>query len=164
MYIACMIRLKLNEMLELRGLTAYGLHVKSKKKLHQSVISKIKHNDSKALQLDTLDLLCNLLDCQPADLIVYESGDTTQNESTTQDVERATQSTKHTQNASDNVMSFQDTLIELERIGKPKSDSSLRRYLKTEKLKGELVGGNLWEIKKSDFENFINSNFFKSLK
>jgi hypothetical protein len=40
------------------------------------------------------------LDCQPADLIVYESGDTTQNESTTQSVARATQSTKHTQNAS----------------------------------------------------------------
>jgi putative transcriptional regulator len=162
MYIACMIRLKLNEMLELRGLTAYGLHVKSKKKLHQSVISKIKHNDSKALQLETLDLLCDLLDCQPADLIVYES--TTQTALTTQDVERATQSTKHTQNASDNVMSFQDTLVELEQIGKSKSDSSLRRYLKTGKLKGELVGGNLWEIKKSDFENFIHSNFFKSLK
>ncbi len=98
-------------MLETRGLTAYGLHRKSagkvKKKgeqeetdgfrLHQSVISKIRHNKSKALQLDILDLLCELLDCQPADLIVYES--TTQSASTTQNVARATQSTKHTQDA-----------------------------------------------------------------
>jgi putative transcriptional regulator len=87
-----MIKLKLNEMLETRGMSAYALHVKSKKRLHQSVISKIKNNDSKALQLGTLDMLCKLLDCQPADLIVYESGDTTQSESTTQNVERATQS------------------------------------------------------------------------
>jgi putative transcriptional regulator len=99
-----MIRLKLNEMLETRGMSAYALHVKSKKKLHQSVISKIKNNDSKALQLDTLDMLCELLDCQPADLIVYES--------TTQIVERATQSAKHTQNtnttqtASDNANEY----------------------------------------------------------
>jgi putative transcriptional regulator len=92
-----MIKLLLNEMLENRGMSAYALHVKSKKRLHQSVISKIKKNDSKALQLDTLDMLCELLDCQPADLIVYESGDTTQSVSTTQNVARATQSTKHTQ-------------------------------------------------------------------
>ncbi len=91
-------------MLKTRGLTAYGLHVKSKGKgkkakarLHQSVISKIRHNKSKALQLDILDVLCELLDCQPADLIVYES--TTQSAPTTQIVERATiQTAKHTQN------------------------------------------------------------------
>ncbi len=110
-----MIKLKLDEMLKTRGLTAYGLHVKSEKtdkkgkpildkkgkktySLHQSVISKIKNNKSKALQLDILDVLCELLDCQPADLIVYES--TTQIASTTQIVERATtQTAKHTQNA-----------------------------------------------------------------
>ncbi len=152
-------------MLENRGMSAYALHIKSDKKLHQSVISKIKNNDSKALQLDTLGMLCKLLDCQPADLIVYESGDTTQN------VARPTQSAKHTQNvnttqsASDNenLLTFADAMSELERIGKSKSDSSLRRYLKDKKLKGELVGRE-WQIKKPDFENFINSNFFKSLK
>ncbi len=95
-------------MLEKKGWSAYKLHIESGKKLHQSVISKIKNNDSKALQLETLDLLCELLNCQPADLIVYESEITTQtvsatqNETTTQIVERATQNAKHTQNASDN--------------------------------------------------------------
>jgi DNA-binding Xre family transcriptional regulator len=94
-----MIRLKLNEMLEKRGMSAYALHVlskgkgkKAKARLHQSVISKIRHNKSKALQLDILSVLCELLECQPADLMVYES--------TTQNVARATQSAKHTQNES----------------------------------------------------------------
>jgi hypothetical protein len=50
------------------------------------------------LQLDILGVICELLDCQPADLIVYES--TTQSESTTQNVARATQSASITQNAS----------------------------------------------------------------
>jgi DNA-binding XRE family transcriptional regulator len=63
----------------------------------------------------------------------------------------------------ENLLTFADAFSELERIGKPKSNSSLRRYLKSKKLKGELVGGE-WKIKKSDFENFINSDFFKSLK
>jgi transcriptional regulator with XRE-family HTH domain len=63
----------------------------------------------------------------------------------------------------DNIMTFADALSKLKQIGKPKSDSSLRRYLQTKKLKGELVGGE-WKIKKSDFESFINSDFFKSLK
>lgn len=44
-------------------------------------------------------------------------------------------------NDNENIMTFADALSELERIGKPKSDSSLRRYLKTKKLKGKLVGG-----------------------
>ncbi len=174
-------------MLENRGMSGYALHVKSldtdengnavldehgkkKYRLHQSVISKIKNNKSKALQLDILSVLCELLDCQPADLMTYES--TTQSASTTQNVARPTQSAKHTQNvnttqsASDNenLLTFADAMSELERIGKSKSDSSLRRYLKSGKLKGELITGNLWQIKKPDFENFINSNFFKSLK
>jgi transcriptional regulator with XRE-family HTH domain len=62
-----------------------------------------------------------------------------------------------------NIMTFADAMSELERMDKRKSDSSLRRYLKSEKLKGELVGGE-WQIKKSDFVDFVNSNFFKSLK
>jgi putative transcriptional regulator len=107
-----MIKLKLDEMLEKRGMSAYALHKQSG--LHQSVISKIKNNKSKALQLDVLDTLCAALNCQPADLIVYESEITTQtasatqnesntqNTSTTQIVERATQNANTTQNASDN--------------------------------------------------------------
>jgi DNA-binding Xre family transcriptional regulator len=143
-----MIRLKLNEMLERRGLTAYALHVKSRKdgkfRLHQSVISKIRHNRSKALQIEILDLLCELLECQPADLIVYES---------------ATQNVEHTRNANatQNVLSFSDAVS---RLGK--SESSVRRYLTDSRLKGEKVGLN-WQILEFDLLEFQNSEWFQSL-
>ncbi len=136
-----MIRLKLNEMLENRGMSAYALHIKSDKKLHQSVISKIKNNDSKALQLDTLDMLCKLLDCQPADLIVYES--------TTQNVERATQSTKHiqnvntTQSVSDNEKLL-STLEVAERLGV--SRKSVNDYI---------IDGKLPAVKGKQNHNFV---------
>ncbi len=152
-----MIRLKLNEMLEKRGLTAYALHVKSRKdgkfRLHQSVISKIKHNKSKALQIDILDLLCELLECQPSDLIVYEGG------TTTRIVERATQNVEHTQsvNTTQNVISFNDAVS---RLGK--ADSSVRRYLSKGKLKGEKVNGN-WRILESDLLEFQSSEWFQNL-
>jgi putative transcriptional regulator len=89
-----MIKLKLGEMLDERKMTAYALHIKSG--LHQSVISKIKRNLSKALQLDVLDTLCKALECQPGELIAYENetatqGVNTQIVNTTQNVERATQ-------------------------------------------------------------------------
>jgi putative transcriptional regulator len=83
-----MIKFTLKEMLEKRGMTAYALHTKSDKKLHQSVIGKIKNNESKALNLDTLDMICKFLECEPQDLISYVS----------ENVARATQNTKHTQN------------------------------------------------------------------
>jgi DNA-binding Xre family transcriptional regulator len=142
-----MIRLKLNEMLDKRGLTAYALHIKSKKdgkfRLHQSVISKIRHNKSKALQIEILDLLCELLECQPADLMVYES---------------ATQSVKHTQNAT----TTQNVTVAdvMKRLGK--SETRVLSYLKTGKLKGEKVNQN-WRILESDLLEFQNSEWFQSL-
>jgi DNA-binding Xre family transcriptional regulator len=148
-----MIRLKLNEVLEKRGLTAYALHVKSKKdgkfRLHQSVISKIRHNKSKALQIEILDLLCELLECQPADLIVYES---------------ATQSVKHTQNATttQSETTTQNVTVAdvMKRLGK--SETRVLSYLKTGKLKGEKVNQN-WRILESDLLEFQNSEWFQSL-
>jgi putative transcriptional regulator len=92
-----MIKLKLDEMLREKNMTAYALHIKSG--LHQSVISKIKRNMSKALQLAVLDTLCKALECQPGELIAYENESATQDVNTqivnaTQIVERATQSVK----------------------------------------------------------------------
>ncbi len=129
-------------------MTAYALHVKSRKdgkfRLHQSVISKIRHNRSKALQIEILDLLCELLECQPADLIVYES---------------ATQNVEHTRNANatQNVLSFNDVVS---RLGK--TDSSVRRYLSSGRLKGEKVGLN-WQILEFDLLEFQNSEWFQNL-
>jgi transcriptional regulator with XRE-family HTH domain len=78
-------------------------------------------------------------------------------------IQAATKKRKQSESDNENLLTFADALTEFERMDKRKSDSSLRRYLKSKKLKGELVGGE-WQIEKSDFENFVNSNFFKSLK
>jgi DNA-binding Xre family transcriptional regulator len=163
-----MIRLKLNEMLKTRGLTAYGLHVKSKGKgkkakarLHQSVISKIRHNKSKALQLDILDVLCELLNCQPADLIVYES--TTQSAPTTQIVERATtQTAKHTQNtnttqtASDNEydLTVDDVVSLLESNGLSLKSRTVREKAKKGELHGKQGKQNHWFFRHSDVSKY----------
>jgi putative transcriptional regulator len=72
-----MIILKLDELLTERNLTAYALAKKTG--LHQSVISKIRRNESQALRLDVLDKLCAALECQPGDLLAYHNRTTTRN-------------------------------------------------------------------------------------
>jgi DNA-binding Xre family transcriptional regulator len=139
-----------------------------------TIASRLWKGEFDKIGINTLEKLCLHFKCQPNDFLEYPltlSGNT----QSSKDVERATQlsntklrndtqsSNTQSSNASDNIMTFAAALSELERIGKPKSESSLRRYLQTEKLKGELVGRE-WEIKKLDFENFIHSDFFKTLK
>ncbi len=140
-----MIRLKLNEILKTRGMSAYALHVKSKKKLHQSVISKIKNNDSKALKLDTLDMLCSLLDCQPADLMIYES--------TTTQSAKHTQSDNTTQSASDNerLLTTADIAKRLELSKKSVTDYINKGTLPTIQPKGK---GTPHFVKESDYPAF----------
>ncbi len=72
-----MITLKLDELLTERNLTGYAIAKKTG--LHQSVISKIRRNESQALRLDVLDKLCVALECQPGDLIVSNNLTATQN-------------------------------------------------------------------------------------
>ncbi len=145
-----MIKLKLDEMLREKNITAYALHIKSG--LHQSVISKIKRNMSKALQLDVLDTLCKALDCQPGELIAYENesatqGVNTQIVDTTQIVERATQSVNTqnvnaTQNASDNELL--STVQVAERLNV--SRKSVNDYI---------LSGKLRAVKGKQNHNFI---------
>ncbi len=63
-----MIELQLDKLLNDRGITAYALAKQTG--LHQSVISKLKHNESRALRLDVLDRVCEALNCEPGELIV----------------------------------------------------------------------------------------------
>ncbi len=150
-------------MLREKNITAYALHIKSG--LHQSVISKIKRNMSKALQLDVLDTLCKALDCQPGELMTCENEDATQavntqSVNTTQIVERATQNVNTqnvdtTQNASDNDIIGS---IEAGRI-LGINQSLVIRYAKDGRLKG-LQGRkgskrNVWTFCRSDVLEFM---------
>jgi putative transcriptional regulator len=154
-----MIKLKLDEMLREKNMTAYALHIKSG--LHQSVISKIKRNMSKALQLDVLDTLCKALDCQPGELIAYENesatqGVNTQIVDTTQIVERATQNVNTqnvnaTQNASDNELL--STVAVAERLNV--SRKSVNDYIISGKLRAVKGKQNHNFIRESDLLEFI---------
>ncbi len=157
--------LKIRELCDQRGIaSAYGLAKKSGLKMPTAY--RAFANDIKQFTIETLEALCRSLDCTPNDIFGVESGKrkaargkaASDNESLI-DLE----SGKGRAARVGDMMTFADALTEFERIGKPKSDSSLRRYLQSEKLKAELVGRE-WEIEKSDFENFINSDFFKNLK
>jgi len=66
-----MIEIKLEQLLEKRGLTAYALSKQTG--LHQSVLSKLKSNSTKALRIDVLDTICQALDCQPGDLLSFKA-------------------------------------------------------------------------------------------
>jgi putative transcriptional regulator len=157
-----MIKLKLDEMLREKNMTAYALHIKSG--LHQSVISKIKRNMSKALQLDVLDTLCKALDCQPGELIAYENESATQgvndtqivNDATTQIVERATQNVNTqnvnaTQNASDNELLSTVTVAERLNV----SRKSVNDYIISGKLRAVKGKQNHNFIRESDLLAFI---------
>lgn len=63
-----MIELRLEQLLSDRGMTAYALAKEAG--LHQSVISKLRHNEARALRLDVLDRVCAALNCEPGELIV----------------------------------------------------------------------------------------------
>jgi putative transcriptional regulator len=142
-----MIRLKLDEMLREKNITAYALHIKSG--LHQSVISKIKRNMSKALQLDVLDTLCKALDCQPGELIAYENesatqGVNTQIVNTTQIVERATQNVKQ----SAPLNGFEAVKAE---------KKQLRLKEKSERESGKVFNNSILEIVNSSSDNELLS-------
>jgi putative transcriptional regulator len=90
-----MITLRLDELLTERSLTAYALAKETG--LHQSVISKIRRNESQALRLDVLDKLCAALGCQPGDLLAYDNRTATQNTDATRNA-IATRNIDATQN------------------------------------------------------------------
>ena len=54
-----------------RGLNYRGLGKATG--LHPNTISKLKHKPPVRLEMETLIRLCDALDCQPGDLLAYES-------------------------------------------------------------------------------------------
>ena len=57
--------------LKRKGYTTYKL--RAEKLLSESTIQKLRKK--KGVAWDNLETLCELLDCQPADLIAYEKGE-----------------------------------------------------------------------------------------
>ncbi len=157
-----MIILRLDELLTERNLTAYALAKKTG--LHQSVISKIRRNESQALRLDVLDKLCVALECQPGDLIVSDNRITTRNVDATRNViaagnTDATQNVDATRNEKKLSVSNSDgllTLVEVaERLGL--SRKRVNDYVNKGKLpatKGK-QGHNF--VSEADLQEFIKN-------
>jgi excisionase family DNA binding protein len=68
-----MIKVNIRETAIKKGIkTAYQLQ--KAMNLQPSQAAKLYRNDLKMIGLDTLDRLCEILDCMPSDLLVYGSG------------------------------------------------------------------------------------------
>ena len=67
-YIASMIRLQLNELLEQRGQTIYWLWKQTG--IRYATIWQMGKGEVARLNLDVLDRVCEALECQPGDLLV----------------------------------------------------------------------------------------------
>lgn len=65
-----MIRLRVNELLEERGLTKYALY----KVLNMSYTnySKMINNETKSIRKEMIETLCVFFDCTPNDLFEYD--------------------------------------------------------------------------------------------
>ena len=68
---ANMARLRINELLEERGMTAYRLAKDTG--ITHSTIGKLRHNQAVEIRLDVIDRLCGVLECEPSDLIEVEA-------------------------------------------------------------------------------------------
>ncbi len=147
-----MILLKLDELLTARNLTAYALAKKTG--LHQSVISKIRRNESQALRLDVLDKLCVALECQPGDLIVSDNRITTRNVDATRNVVAtgntdATQNVDATRNEKQLSFSNSDRLLTLTQIAE-------RLGLSRKRVNDYVNKGKLPATKGKQGHNFVS--------
>ena len=63
-----MVRLRINELLEEKGKTAYWLSIESG--LPHSAIYNLRYGKLASIQLKYIEALCKALECSPGDLIV----------------------------------------------------------------------------------------------
>ena len=65
-----MIKIKLRELMWERNVTA--VQIQKETGIHATTISKIIHNKYNNLGLETIDKLCDVLNCKIQDLLTYE--------------------------------------------------------------------------------------------
>jgi DNA-binding Xre family transcriptional regulator len=160
-----MMKIKVAETAQKHGVkSAYALQ--KALNISPTVAARLWKGELDKIGINTLEKLCSHFRCQPNDFLEYPhtlSGNTLSGNTLSGNTLSGKTLSGKTESDNGNMMTFADALSELERIGKPKSDTSLRRYLKQNKLRGRIIKGE-WVIQRSDFINFINSEFFKGLK
>jgi putative transcriptional regulator len=63
-----MLKVRLDELLEERGRSAYWLAKETN--LTQVALWRLKHGKTGAIKFETLEAICNALECTPGDLLV----------------------------------------------------------------------------------------------
>ena len=66
-----MIKIRINEVLEQKGRTLYWLAKEAD--LRYQTVWNLAKGDQTKLHLDALDRICEVLECQPGDLLVREA-------------------------------------------------------------------------------------------
>lgn len=67
-----MIKLNVLELLKSKGKTKYWLYVQMG--MSYQNFNKMVNNQTKSIQYDNIELLCNIFDCTPNELFKFESG------------------------------------------------------------------------------------------
>jgi putative transcriptional regulator len=67
-YKVSMIKLNLESLLQERGRSFYWLAKNAG--IHQAMMSRMRHQDVKAITLDVLDRICDALECSPGDVLI----------------------------------------------------------------------------------------------
>lgn len=65
-----MIKIKLRELMWDKNITA--IDIQRQTGIHATTISRIIHNKHTNIELDTVDKLCDILDCRIQDLLQFE--------------------------------------------------------------------------------------------
>lgn len=65
-----MVKLRINQLLEEKGRTAYWLAIETG--INHAVIAKLRHDRAKSIRFDVLEPLCKALECEPSDLFDIE--------------------------------------------------------------------------------------------
>jgi putative transcriptional regulator len=68
---ATMARVRIEELLQERGITAYRLAIDTG--ITHSTIAKLRHGKAREIRLDVIDKLCEVLQCDAGELIEVES-------------------------------------------------------------------------------------------
>lgn len=152
-------KIRIAEIAEKRGfMNAFALQ----KGLNCSptMASRLWKGNFKQIGISTLNKLCDLLDCETSDLISFQSGKP-KTPGVIPGAERAEKIIKpiiEPLDGGDYTLTFAEAV---EQLGK--KDSSVRRYLKKGRLRGEKIDRE-WQIWASDLLEFQNSDWFRNLK
>jgi DNA-binding Xre family transcriptional regulator len=155
-----MMKIKIAETAQKHGVkSAYGLQ--KALSISPTIAARLWKGDFDKIGIKTLERLCDYFKCQTNDFLEYPltlSGNTQSGK----DVARATQlSNTELRNESDNetgLISVADVMARIK-----KSETRVLSYIHKKHLKADKSSGN-WKIQESDYQDFINSEFFKTLK